>query len=285
MLVIETIQEMRDFVKREKARGKTVGFVPTMGYLHQGHISLVRKAQEECGAVVVSIFVNPLQFGPKEDFGQYPKDFGRDSAMLGDCAVDALFHPTGKEMYPGHHRTIVDVTGITGCLCGTSRPGHFQGVATVVTKFFNIVQPDRAYFGQKDAQQVLVIRKMVRDLDMPLKIVTVPTAREPDGLAMSSRNVYLTPLQRENAPVLYKSLLVAAKAVSNGERDVNKLVGMVRQIINSVEGVVIDYVEIRSLPDLEEKDGLEIPSLMALAVKFGKTRLIDNIVLGEKQCF
>ena len=281
MLIFETIPEIRDFVKREKSRGKTVGFVPTMGYLHQGHLSLVEKAQEECGAVVVSIFVNPLQFGPREDFSQYPRDFSRDSAMLGDSGVDALFHPTGEEMYPGHHNTFVEVTGVTDCLCGKSRPGHFRGVATVVTKLFNIVQPDRAYFGQKDAQQVLVIRKMVRDLDMPLAVVTVSTAREPDGLAMSSRNVYLTPDHREKAPVLYKSLRAAAEAVSAGERDINKLVGMVKQVINNTEGAVMDYVEIRSLPDLEEKEWLDVPSLMALAVRFGKTRLIDNIVLGE----
>jgi len=281
LLIFRTIPEIRDFVKREKSRGKTVGFVPTMGYLHQGHLSLVEKAQEECGAVVVSIFVNPLQFGPREDFSQYPRDFARDSAMLEDCGVDALFNPTGEEMYPGHHNTFVEVAGVTDCLCGKSRPGHFRGVATVVTKLFNIVQPDRAYFGQKDAQQVLVIRRMVRDLDMPLAVVTVSTAREPDGLAMSSRNVYLTPDHREKAPVLYKSLRAAAEAVSAGERDVNKLVGMVKQVINNTEGAVMDYVEIRSLPDLEEKEWLDVPSLMALAVRFGKTRLIDNIVLGE----
>ncbi|MCL4439116.1 MAG: pantoate--beta-alanine ligase [Firmicutes bacterium] len=281
MLILETIAEIRDFVSKERAGGRAVGFVPTMGYLHEGHLSLVRRAQEECGPVVVSIFVNPLQFGPKEDFSVYPRDLERDSRLLEECGVDALFHPPGEEMYPGRHRTIVEVGGITGCLCGTSRPGHFQGVATVVTKLLNIVQPHRAYFGQKDAQQVLVIKKMVEDLNIPVEIVTVPTAREADGLAMSSRNVYLTPEQRAAAPILNKSLREAAGAVSKGERDVKKLVAMVSSGINGVEGASIDYVEVRSLPDLEEMEILEVPALMALAVRFGNTRLIDNIILGE----
>lgn len=281
MLICETIAEIREFVAREKAAGKTVGFVPTMGYLHDGHLSLVRSAQAQCGSVVVSIFVNPLQFGPKEDFGAYPRDFERDSKMLLECGVDALFHPSGEEMYPGSFCSTVELTGLTDCLCGKSRPGHFRGVTTVVTKLFNIVQPHRAYFGQKDAQQVLVIRKMVEDLNMPLEVITVPTAREPDGLAMSSRNVYLTPDQRGKATVLIRSLRRAAEAVSTGERDVKSLVLMVEEMIRGVEGAEIDYVELRSWPDLREIEVVDAPSLMALAVRFGKTRLIDNIVLGE----
>ena len=281
VLILETIVEIRDFVNRERAGGKTVGFVPTMGYLHEGHLSLVRRAKKECGSVVVSIFVNPLQFGPKEDFSVYPRDLERDSRLLEECGVDALFHPSEKEMYPGRHKTIVEVGEITGCLCGTSRPGHFQGVSTVVTKLFNIVQPHRAYFGQKDAQQVLVIKKMVEDLNIPVEIVAVPTAREADGLAMSSRNVYLTPAQRAAAPILHKSLGEAAGAVSSGERDVKKLMAMVSSSIDGVEGASIDYVEVRSWPDLEEMEILAVPALMALAVRFGKTRLIDNIILGE----
>lgn len=279
MLICETIAEIRDFVRKKKAGGKTVGFVPTMGYLHQGHMALVKKAREECGAVVVSIFVNPLQFGPREDFAEYPRDFDRDCRMLEEYGVDALFHPPVEEMYPRGFCTRVEVTGRTDCLCGKSRPGHFRGVATVVAKLFNIVQPDRAYFGQKDAQQVMVIKKMVEDLNMPLEIVAVPTVREVDGLAMSSRNVYLDTAQRAEAPLLYESLQAAARAASAGERDVRRLVEMVRDNLSAMGGASVDYVEIRSLPDLAEKEWLDSPSLLALAVKMGKTRLIDNIVL------
>ncbi|MFZ5633948.1 MAG: pantoate--beta-alanine ligase [Bacillota bacterium] len=279
MLVCKTIAEMRDCVRRMKAGEKTVGFVPTMGYLHRGHMALVERARRECGAVVASIFVNPLQFGPREDFAEYPRDFGRDRGMLGECGVDALFYPSAAEMYPRGFCTHVEVAGLSDCLCGKSRPGHFRGVATVVTKLFNIVQPDRAYFGQKDAQQVLVIRRMVQDLNMPVEIVTVPTVREEDGLAMSSRNVYLSPEQRAEAPVLYSSLQEAARAACTGERDARKLVEMVREKLSALKGASIDYVEIRSLPDLEETEWLDAPSLLALAVRFGKTRLIDNIVL------
>ncbi|MHB8919091.1 MAG: pantoate--beta-alanine ligase [Desulfocucumaceae bacterium] len=279
MLICETIAEIRDFVRKKKAEGKSVGFVPTMGYLHGGHLSLVEKAREECGAVVASIFVNPLQFGPKEDFTVYPRDLGRDCAILEKGGAGALFHPPVEAMYTGNFSTHVDVTGLTDCLCGRSRPGHFRGVATVVAKLFNIVQPDRAYFGQKDAQQVLVIRKMVEDLNMPVEIVAVSTVREADGLAMSSRNVYLSPDQRAAAPVLYDSLRAAARAASKGERDSRRLVEMVRNMLSSLDGASIDYVEIRSLPDLKDKELLDSPSLLALAVKLGKTRLIDNIVL------
>lgn len=279
MLICETIAEIRDFVRKKKAEGKIVGFVPTMGYLHDGHLSLVKRSREECGEVVASIFVNPLQFSPREDFSQYPRDLDRDSGMLRECGVDALFLPSAAEMYPEGFSTHVEVTGLTDCLCGRSRPGHFRGVATVVAKLFNIVQPDRAYFGQKDAQQVLVIRKMVEDLNMPVEIVAVSTVREADGLAMSSRNVYLSPDQRAAAPVLYDSLRAAARAASKGERDSRRLVEMVRDMLSSLDGASIDYVEIRSLPDLKDKERLDSPSLLALAVKFGKIRLIDNIVL------
>ncbi|MCL6610489.1 MAG: pantoate--beta-alanine ligase [Peptococcaceae bacterium] len=279
MLIFEKIDRIRDFVREKKGQGKTVGFVPTMGYLHRGHAALAERARRECGTVVASIFVNPLQFGPREDYAEYPRDFDRDCRMLEECRVDALFHPPVEEMYPGGFCTHVEVEGLTGCLCGKSRPGHFRGVATVVTKLFNIVQPDRAYFGQKDAQQALVIKRMVEDLNMPVEIVTVPTVREEDGLAMSSRNVYLTPEQRAEAPVLYESLKEAARAVSGGERDARTLAGMVRERLSGLKGAGIDYVEIRSLPDLKEVERLDSPALLALAVRFGKTRLIDNIVL------
>ncbi|MFZ5644938.1 MAG: pantoate--beta-alanine ligase [Bacillota bacterium] len=281
MLILETIADIRNFVKKERAGGKAIGFVPTMGYLHEGHLSLVRRAKEECGSVVASIFVNPLQFGPKEDFSQYPRDLERDARMLDECGAAALFHPSGDEMYPGNFSTSVEVSGLTDHLCGASRPGHFRGVSTVVTKLFNIVLPDRAYFGQKDAQQVLVIKKMVRDLNIPVEIISVPTAREADGLAMSSRNVYLTPEQRLEAPLLYRSLKEASEAVAAGERNTGKLVRMVRDRIGELKGASIDYVEIRSIPDLNEMEVLKLPALMALAVRLGKTRLIDNIVLGE----
>ncbi len=279
VLICETINQIRDFVKKCRDGGKTVGFVPTMGYLHQGHLALVQRAGEECGVVVVSIFVNPLQFGPKEDFNRYPRNFERDCGMLRKGGVDALFYPSAAEMYPGGFRTSIDVGGLGECLCGKSRPGHFRGVATVVSKLFNIVQPHRAYFGQKDAQQVLVIKRMVEDLNMPLEIVPVPTVRESDGLAMSSRNVYLSAEQRRDAPVLYKSLLEAARAASGGERDVRRLEEIVRTDLSSIPGAVIEYVEIRTWPDLEEAGKLESPVLLALAVKMGDTRLIDNIVL------
>ncbi len=279
MLICEKIAEIRDFVRKRKGQGKTVGFVPTMGYLHRGHTALVERARGECGAVVASIFVNPLQFGPKEDFAEYPRDFDRDRRMLEEYGVDALFYPSVGEMYPCGFCTHVEVPGLAGCLCGRSRPGHFRGVATVVTKLFNIVQPDRAYFGQKDAQQVLVIKKMVEDLNMPVEIVAVPTVREEDGLAMSSRNVYLSPDQRAEAPVLYRSLQEAARVAAGGERDARRLVEMVRDRLSRVNGASIDYVEIRSLPDLKETERLDSPALLALAVRFGKTRLIDNIVL------
>lgn len=284
MLICETVAALRDFVKKSKADGKIVGFVPTMGYLHKGHISLVQRAQDECGTVVVSIFVNPLQFGPREDFADYPRDFTRDSKMLQEYGVDALFIPTTEEMYSGSYSTYLEVKGLSDCLCGQSRPGHFRGVATVVTKFFNIVQPDRAYFGQKDAQQVMVISRVVRDLHIPVQVVTVPTVREADGLAMSSRNIYLSLAQRKAAPIIYQSLQAAAEAVLRGERDVNKLETMTRERISVIRGAVIDYIEIRALPDLRKEKYLTTDSLMALAVRLGKTRLIDNIILDLDIC-
>jgi len=281
MQVFETIAGIREFVDAKKKAGGTVGFVPTMGYLHEGHISLVRAAKKECDAVVVSIFVNPMQFGPKEDFNRYPRDLQRDSEMLRECGADALFCPPDEEMYPEGFKSYVDLTaGLSDCLCGASRPGHFRGVATVVTKLFNIVQAHRAYFGQKDYQQLLVIRRVARDLNIPVEVVAVPTKREADGLAMSSRNVYLSPEQRAAAPVLFRSLQKAAAVVSAGEKDTARLTAMVRDEISSLEGVDIDYIEIRSLPELREIEKVEKPSLLALAVKFGATRLIDNIVLG-----
>lgn len=279
MLVCRTIKEIRKFVREARARGQSVGFVPTMGYLHEGHLTLMREAKKSCDVVVISIFVNPLQFGPKEDFAQYPRDFERDAHMAGDAGVDAIFAPEAAEMYPRGFSTRVDVTGLVDCLCGASRPGHFQGVATVVTKLFNIVLPDKAFFGQKDAQQVLVIQRMVEDLNMSLEIVAVPTVRESDGLAMSSRNVYLSAEQRKAALVLSQSLKAAREAVAGGQRDAGEILRLVREMISGQPLASIDYVELRALPNLEPVEIINGPVLLALAVKFDRTRLIDNAVL------
>ena len=279
MRFIESINEIRQFVKMSRSQGKTIGFVPTMGYMHQGHLALMRQAREECDLVVVSIFVNPMQFGPSEDFSRYPRDMERDLELSRQEGVSAVFVPRVEEIYPPGFNTRVEVEGPTGCLCDLSRPGHFTGVATVVTKLFNIVLPDRAFFGQKDAQQTLVIKKMVQDLNMPLEIVVCPTFRESDGLAMSSRNVYLSPEERTQAPVLYQSLLWARDQVARGERDALYLVKRVKEMIIAQTSATVDYVEIRSVPGLEPVQVLEADSLMALAVRFSGARLIDNIEL------
>jgi pantoate--beta-alanine ligase len=252
-----------------------------MGYFHEGHLSLMREAKKKCAKVVVSIFINPLQFGLQEDFNEYPRDFERDQEMARKVGVDAIFIPSGEEMYPAGFSTHVEVEGLTQYLCGFSRPGHFCGVTTVVNKLFNIVLPDKAFFGQKDAQQVLVIKRMVRDLNMPLEIVTVPTVREPDGLAMSSRNVYLDYRERRAALVLWRSLKTVEQAVASGERDITRLRWIAQQEITSEPLAKIDYVEIRSLPDLGPINLLRGPALLALAAYIGKTRLIDNTVLNS----
>lgn len=282
MFICHTIAEIRKFVREAKTRGQTIGFVPTMGYLHDGHLELMRRAKEDCDVVVVSIFVNPVQFGPKEDLASYPRDLERDVRMASGVGVDAVFNPSVEEIYPEGYCTYIEVERLTERLCGLSRPGHFRGVATVVTKLFNIVHCDRAYFGQKDAQQALVIKRMVADLNMDLEIVTVPTVREADGLAMSSRNVYLDPAQRQAALVLSRSLQAAAAAVTAGQRDVPAIRQLVVDLIRAEPLAEIDYVEIYSYPDLERVDLLKGPALLALAVKIGRTRLIDNIILGVR---
>lgn len=280
MQICRTVKEIRAFVQQVRSRGGSVGLVPTMGYFHQGHLALMRRARESCDAVVVSIFVNPLQFGPQEDFARYPRDFARDAAMAEEAGVAAVFAPSAEEMYPSGFATHVEVGGLADCLCGLSRPGHFRGVATVVAKLFNIVRPDRAFFGQKDAQQLLVVRRLAADLNMDLEIVAVPTVREADGLAMSSRNVYLEPEQRRAAVVLYQSLREAEEMVRGGERDAGRVRRKVEEMIAAVPEARIDYVEIRSLPALEPVQELGAPALLALAVRFGTTRLIDNTVLN-----
>lgn len=277
MRVIETIDEMRQF--RLKLT-EPVGLVPTMGFLHEGHLTLVRQARIENSSVVVSIFVNPIQFGPQEDFRQYPRDPERDLALLEKEKTDIVFMPSTAEMYPPQFSSWVEVSKVTERLEGASRPGHFRGVATVVAKLFNIVQPTGAYFGQKDAQQLVVIKRMVADLNMNLEIVAVPTVREPDGLAMSSRNIYLNPEERQAATVLYRALNLAQQLYSQGETDAERLRQEMTDLIQKEPLANIDYISIADPETLEELNEVNIPTLVSLAVRIGKTRLIDNMVLG-----
>ena len=275
MQVVETIAGFRNIRKSIK---DSVGFVPTMGYLHEGHVSLVQRSKKENAVTIASIFVNPMQFGPNEDFKTYPRDLKRDFSML-EPFTDYVFVPQAKEMYPDKFDTWVETKGITEVLEGAIRPGHFKGVTTVVNKLFNIVQPTKAYFGQKDAQQVAVIKKMVEDLDMPLEIVVCPTMREPDGLAMSSRNTYLTPEMRQGAPVLYRSLMKAKDMVASGEKNVSNIRREMENIIGGQPLGHIEYISFADNETLKEIYTVKPPTLISMAVKFGKTRLIDNIVL------
>jgi pantoate--beta-alanine ligase len=277
MKVIETIADLKRL--RHKLP-EPVGFVPTMGYLHEGHLVLVRRARAENSSVVASIFVNPTQFGPQEDFDKYPRNPKRDLAMLEKEGVDLVFMPSVAEMYPPQFDSWVEVGKVTERLEGATRPGHFRGVTTVVAKLFNIVQPDKAYFGQKDAQQALVIKKMVADLNMNLEVVTVPTVREPDGLAISSRNIYLNPEERKAAVVLYQALSLAQKLWSQGEKDAQTIRQQMTDLIQKQPLANIDYISIADAETLDELDTVRPPALVSLAVKIGKTRLIDNVVLG-----
>ena len=278
MKVISTVAEFKE--TRHRLTG-TVGFVPTMGYLHEGHLFLARRAKAENDVSVVSIFVNPTQFGPKEDFARYPRDPDRDLALLEKERTDLVLMPPVEEMYPPGASTWVDVENVTKTLEGAARPGHFRGVATVVAKLFNIVEPTRAYFGQKDAQQVVVIRKMVTDLNMNLEVVVVPTQREPDGLAMSSRNVYLNPQERQAAVVLWRSMNLAQGLWQKGERDAEKMRNEMVALIKKEPLARIDYVSIADPRTLEELSQIKGPALVSMAVYFGKTRLIDNMTLGD----
>jgi pantoate--beta-alanine ligase len=256
----------------------TVGLVPTMGYLHEGHLSLVRQAREECDHVAVSIFVNPTQFGPQEDLAKYPRDLERDMKLI-EPYTDLLWTPTPEIMYPEGYQTWVEVETMTRPLEGAMRPGHFRGVTTVVAKLFNGVQPGRAYFGQKDAQQVAVIRQMVRDLNFPIEVVVCPTVREPDGVAMSSRNVYLAPPQRQAATILSRSLRTAKQAYDSGERDAGRLRQIMKDILASEPLAEVQYVSCADYETLEELTEVKRKALLSMAVFFGKTRLIDNLVL------
>ncbi len=279
MRLVETISDMKAIIRSNKSIGKTIGFVPTMGYLHEGHLSLVKRSVHDNDFTVMSIFVNPTQFGPNEDFEKYPRDMERDLRLAESVGVDVVFAPNVAQMYPDSYKTYVEVEDITKVLCGLSRPGHFKGVTTVVNKLFNIVEPDKAYFGQKDAQQVIVIKKMVRDLNMNLEVVTCPIIRESDGLAMSSRNVCLNKEDRAAAVVLSKSLFEAEELIKKGEKSTEKVVEYIRNRIMSEKLADIDYVEVVSTDGLGQLKELSGSTLIALAVRFGKTRLIDNIIL------
>ena len=277
MKVFKTINEIKQL--RLKL-AEPVGFVPTMGYLHEGHLALVRHARAENSSVLVSIFANPTQFGPQEDFDKYPRNPKRDLAMLEKEGVDIVFMPSVAEMYPPQFDSWVEVGKVTERLEGATRPGHFRGVTTVVAKLLNIVQPDKAYFGQKDAQQLVVIKKMVADLDMNVEIIAVPTVREPDGLAMSSRNIYLNAEERKAALVLYQALTLAQKLWSQGERDAQAIHQQMTAIIQKQPLAEIDYISIADAETLDELDTVKTPALVSLAVKIGRTRLIDNVVVG-----
>jgi len=277
MKVIEAIDDMK---RLRQQLAKSVGFVPTMGYFHEGHLTLVRQARAENSSVVVSIFVNPTQFGPQENFNSYPRDTQRDLAMLEKEQVDIVFMPSVAEMYPPQFSSWVEVGKVTEKLEGASRPGHFRGVTTVVAKLFNIVQPTKAYFGQKDAQQLVVIKKMVADLNMNLEIVAVPTVREPDGLAMSSRNTYLNPQERQAAVVLYQALSLAQQLWSQGEKDAQTIRQQMTALIERQPLADIDYISVADAETLDELDKVTSSALVSLAARIGKTRLIDNVVVG-----
>ena len=279
MLTISTAAEMTAVSKEARRSGKRVGLVPTMGALHDGHLSLVRAARTQSDVVAVSIFVNPTQFGPKEDFSTYPRTLEKDAALLQAEKVDFIFNPSVEEMYPGGSPTWVIVEGLSEKLDGRSRPGHFRGVTTVVSKLFNIVQPDLAFFGQKDAAQAAVIRKMVRDLDFDVGIVVCPIVREKDGLAMSSRNVYLSPEQRKQATVLYLSLMRVQTLADQGESDAAKLIATGKEVIAEEPQVRLDYFEIVNWETLDPVPDISKGALVAVAAYVGETRLIDNVVL------
>lgn len=284
MQLFHTIQDVRDYVRTQKALGRSVALVPTMGALHEGHLTLIRTAKSQCDIVIVSVFVNPTQFGPNEDYDAYPRTLEADCTNAEKAGASAVFAPSPTEMYPDGFATTVTVSGITDLLCGAQRPGHFAGVALVVTKLFNIVQPDRAFFGQKDAQQVLVIRRFTADLNIPVEIVTVPIVRDENGLALSSRNQYLSAEEKAAALVLSRSLKIAEEAVRQGEVRTSILTDLVVRTIEAEPLATIDYVHIYTYPSLDVTDTIEPSALLALAVRIGTTRLIDNTILEVSTC-
>lgn len=281
MQIAETIKDVREQVKTWRKEGLSVGLVPTMGYLHEGHKSLIDKAVEQNDRVVVSVFVNPTQFGPGEDLATYPRDLDRDAALCEEAGASLIFHPEKEDMYFDDFCTWVDMDGLTKGLCGRTRPTHFRGVCTVVSKLFHIVQPDRAYFGQKDAQQLAVIRRMVRDLNFDLEIVGCPIIREEDGLAKSSRNTYLSPEEREAATILHKALVRGREMIQNGEKQADAVMKEITEIIQSEPLAKIDYVEVVDFDRIESIQTIEGTVLTAVAVYIGKTRLIDNFIISQ----
>jgi len=277
--IVSSIGEVRREVAAARAAGKSIGFVPTMGALHEGHLSLVRRARAETGCVAVSVFVNPTQFGPGEDYASYPRNLAADAALCEGVGTDLLFAPAVEEMYTADAQTFVDQRRLPHVLCGASRPGHFRGVLTVVLKLFNIVTPDRAYFGAKDYQQTVVIRRMVADLNLPVEIVVCPTVRERNGLAMSSRNAYLTSEERERAGCLYRTLERAQELVGNGVIHASTIEAEMKRMLAAVPGTQIDYVAVVDPETLEPLERIERRALAALAVRIGRARLIDNRIL------
>jgi len=281
MKIIERVGEMQQYAEGLRRAGKRIAFVPTMGYLHKGHLSLMEEGRKLGDCLVTSIYVNPTQFGPSEDLAKYPRDFKRDESLCSGVGVDVIFYPGDREMYPEHYQTYVDLEGVTQNLCGLSRPGHFRGVATVCAKLFNIVKPHVAIFGKKDFQQLVVIKRMVEDLNMDLEILGMSTVREKDGLAMSSRNIYLKPDEREAALSLNRSLKMAKNLYDGGEKDAGKIIGEVTRVISRHPQAKIDYVKICDTTTMKDVERLQGREVIALAVRVGVARLIDNYVFGE----
>ena len=278
MKIVKTIAEMRSVISRLKKNGRAIALVPTMGYFHEGHLSLIREARKECGVLVVSIFVNRTQFGTGEDYEHYPRDLKRDADLAEMEKVDFIFAPDTEEMYPSGYAAFVEVEGLSKIMCGKTRPIHFRGVVTIVMKLFNLIQPDMAYFGQKDAQQAVIIRKMVSDLNMNVKIRVLPIVRERDGLAMSSRNKYLNDEERKSALILYRALLKAKEEIAEGKRNAGEIRETMTKMLETEKLARLDYITIVDPESLHEITGIDKPVLIAIAVWFGKTRLIDNII-------
>ncbi len=283
MKVVRDIDKMKTYAKIMRKGNRLIGFVPTMGYLHEGHLSLIRAARKQTDVVIVSIFVNPIQFGPSEDFARYPRNIKRDEELCKSCGVDVVFYPRKEDMYPKGFSTYVEVENLTEELCGKSRPGHFRGVTTVVMKLFEIIKPDIAYFGQKDAQQAFVIKKMIEDMNMDITLKIMPTVREADGLAMSSRNTYLTKSERKSATVLYRSLSTAEELIRSGEKNAKNIIKKMRALIEKEPSIKIDYISIVDTKLLKSVPVVKDEVLIALAAFAGKTRLIDNIIVNPKE--
>lgn len=281
MEIISTAKEMQQRSDQFRQQGKTIAFVPTMGYLHEGHLALMREGKEQGDKLIISIFVNPTQFGPAEDYEQYPRDMQRDLKLAQKVGVDCVFTPSAQELYPDGFQTAVEVEGVTQNLCGISRPGHFRGVTTIVAKLFNIVKPHIALFGQKDYQQLVAIKRMVDDLNIDTEIIGIPTVRERDGLAMSSRNAYLSPKKRKEAAKLYRSLRKGEELFRQGEKNTTTILNTVRGGIEETKPEKIDYIKICDAHTLEDIEEIKDDAIIAIAVQIGKTRLIDNIILKE----